>query len=257
MLDILLKNLIKNKEEPISLIEVGSGTGRVLFSYMEKPEIWKHLTYLIGIDNSPAMYEIAISKLNEKKRSRKYRNIKAEIEQKYAFFCMNVLDMNKFFSDGKLNLKALIDEFGENEFTSVIDPLKYERSTKVVCILLNTLGNIIKDTTETAAKAREIAINNMVKAAGKGGKIVVSVFAAESFSSEAPKLYKNVEKLVGKFDENSFDNKKYEFITKTFYSHWFKRKEVEEMIEKAGCQNPPSCIEIRGKLKGYFFVGNI
>jgi SAM-dependent methyltransferase len=257
MLDILLKDLIKNREVPISLIEVGSGTGRTLFSYMEKPEIWKHLTYLIGIDNSPAMFEIAVSKLYERKMKRKFRNIKEEIEQKYAFFCMNVLEMSKFFNNGTINTKALTDEYGENEFTSVLNPIKYEQSTKVICILLNTLGNIIKDTTETAAEARQTTINNMVKAAGKGGKIVISVFAAEAFPSEAPKLYKKIEKLTGRFDEKSFNNEKCEFKTKTYYSHWFERKEIEEMIKGAGCQNPPERKEIQGDLKGYFFICSI
>lgn len=255
-LDNSLDNIIsETSNRPISLIEIGSGTGRTLFSYITKEKLWTHFIYLIGIDNSAAMFEISVGKLEDIKKSFLLRSKKKEIDQKYIFLLMDVLDMNKYFRNGQIDVNAL-EKVGINDFIRKLNTAKYGNSLKVVCCLLNTIGVIIgPNGVEKAAEARQIAINNMVTATGPGGKIIISVFSADSFISKAPKLYKSIEKLTGKFDENAFNKESFEFKTKGYYSHWFKKEEIMDMMKMAGCKNI-DCRDICGELKGYFLIGN-
>lgn len=58
----------------------------------------------------------------------------------------------------------------------------------------------------------------------KNGKIVLSVFSAQSFPSKAPKLYRSIKRLTGEFDKTALNEKTSEFTTETYYSHWFTKK---------------------------------
>jgi SAM-dependent methyltransferase len=256
-LEDTLNNVIgvKTLNKPISLIEIGCGTGRTLFTYITKEKIWEHLIYLIGLDNSAAMFEISVRKLEDIKESFVFRSKRKEIDQKYIFLLMDVLDMNKYFKNGNIDVEAL-EKVGINDFVQKLNVVKYNNSVKVVCSLLNTLGVIIgPNGVEKAAEARQIALNNMVTVAGRGGKVIISVFSSESFISKAPKLYKSIEKLTGKFDRNSFQTESFEFRTKGYYSHWFEKREIIDMMNIAGCKNI-DCKDISGELEGYLLTSD-
>jgi hypothetical protein len=77
----------------------------------------------------------------------------------------------------------------------------------------------------------------MVRAAGPGGKIVVSVFNGNFFDRNAKPIYESIRNIVGKFDEDDFNYAKNEFSTQWYFSHWFSRSEIEGLMRKAGCSN--------------------
>jgi hypothetical protein len=106
---------------------------------------------------------------------------------------------------------------------------KYNRSVKVVINMLNTLG-VIK-------KTRSIVLRNMVRAAGHDGRIVVSVFNGSAFRQHAEEVYTSIRNIVGKFDKSDFNYSENEFVPQSYYSHWFTRAEIEELMKKAGCSN--------------------
>jgi SAM-dependent methyltransferase len=66
MLDDHLTWLVSRiPERKISLLEIGSGTGRTLLEYAHKPALIERMEYLIGVDEASAMCEIAKYKLSQ------------------------------------------------------------------------------------------------------------------------------------------------------------------------------------------------
>jgi hypothetical protein len=252
----MLDSSLENIDGTFSLIEVGSGTGRTLFSFIWKQSIFERLNYLIGIDNSAAMYQISVEKLNKLKNfSSIPETLRREIDKKFIFFNIDALEMNYFFRDGKANQDEFEKRFGENDFLRKFKIPLYNDSRKVVCCLLNTLGVILDPKMKLdPADARQRVVNNMVSAAGQEGTILISVFSARSFHSKALKLYKSLEKITGKFDEKAFNKEEYVFKTRTYYSHWFEKEEIVNLLKKAGCKNI-YCKVINGELEGYFIIG--
>ena len=57
----LLREVVAQFQGPVSIIEVGSGTGRTLLEYAKHPHDSNHVLYLIGVDNSHGMIRVARS----------------------------------------------------------------------------------------------------------------------------------------------------------------------------------------------------
>jgi len=235
---------VSSKNSKICLIEVGSGTGRTLFSCLTKRYISDKLTYLIGLDNAGAMYDRSKSKLESLKSS---GIIPASHLEKLIFLHMDATEMSLYFQNGKINLDKLLSEYGPNSYVEKVKARTYDNSCKLVVNLLNTLGVMKKD-------IRSKVLDNMVFAAGPKGRIVVSVFDAACFGEIAPILYNSIRKITGKFNRKAFDPDKNEFQTKTYYSHWFSQGEIVESLEKAGAK-VMRVTPIRTTLKGLFVVG--
>lgn len=234
---------VSSSNKRICLIEVGSGTGRTLFSCLTKRYIADKLIYLIGIDNAGAMYQRSQSKLEALKRT---GIIPSGHLDRLIFLHMNAAEISRYFQNGKIDLNRLLTEYGRNTYVSKIKARKYNNSFKMVVNLLNTLGVMKED-------IRSKVMGNMVSAAGPKGRMVVSVFDADCFEEVAPIIYRSIRQITGKFDRKAFDPVKNEFQTRNYYSHWFSQTEIVEELEKAGGR-VKSVTPIGTSLKGFFVV---
>jgi len=220
--------LARNPEKRISILEIGSGTGRTLLCYAHKPTLIERMEYLIGIDNAPAMYDIAKYKLSQEASVLNHVENGSHIISKYVFLKMEAKKLSRYFYRGRVDARRLELEI-EEEPVGILDEEKYNRSIKVVINMLNTLG-VIKQSKSTV-------LRNMVMAAGPEGRIVVSVFNGKAFRDHAEDIYTSIRNIVGKFDKDDFDYSSNEFASQSYYSHWFTRTEIEGMMERAGCSN--------------------
>ncbi|MCK4478178.1 methyltransferase domain-containing protein [Candidatus Bathyarchaeota archaeon] len=222
-LDDYLRRVITQKaKRKISIVEIGSGTGRTLLYYAKKPNIINNVEYMIGIDNALAMHNISKFKLTEMAGS--FNN--SDLLQKYVFLNLNAEELSKYFDNGRILLGKLIDD-NIDDCIAKIDERKFNDSVKVVINLLNTLG-VIKNT-------KPLVLHNMVKIAGTDGRVVVSVFDGAKFEEHAQDIYKSIRNIVGKFDLDDFDFDKTEFASASYYSKWFTFQEAKNFMEKAGC----------------------
>jgi SAM-dependent methyltransferase len=259
LLDKLLNSLCETTTNPLSLIEVGSGTGRVLLSYINNKKIFDRLNYLIGIDYSEEMIKIALEKLEQEKVN--HKKISESIDKKCIFINLNALEMDKLFKEGRIVSEELAKS--KSECIKKLKPDEYYKSLKVVCCLLNTLGNIIDPCNNMKPEeARQKVVNNMIDMAGKEGIIVISVLSNESFIKHAKELYKSMKEFVGEFNDNeAFNNNEFVFRTNIYYSHWFKKEEIENIVKKASEEikyedkYEVKCYSINDTLKGYFVIG--
>lgn len=225
LLDKFLKKMIaKNPGKKITIFEIGSGTGRMLLRYITKPDLIDKCEYLIGIDEATAMYNISIFKINELAP----KISKSSLSDKFVFLNLRAENLSRYFNRGRILMKKL-NEDDVNGCLRKIDPKKYDESIKVVINLLNTLG-VIKETKQLVAR-------NMVKITGSNGRIVISVFNGTSFSKHASNIYHSIRNIVGKFDEKSFLYHEMDFVTDSYYSHWFTNKELKNSMKNAGCIN--------------------
>ena len=244
----LLEGVVMNmvsREAKISLIEVGAGTGRTLFSYLTNRQILANLVYLIGLDNAGAMYARMKSKFEQFKES---GIVSIRNSEKFIFLHMDAVEMLRYFEKGKVNLRALISTYGENSYVQNLKPDTYNNSKKLIVNLLNTVGVMEEN-------IRIDVLKNMVFAAGPKGKIVVSVFSRECFDEIAPVVYRSIGKITGKFGDEAFDRKKKEFRTGIYYSHWFSEEEIKYYLRKAGAKNLV-ITPINTAIKGFFVVAD-
>lgn len=207
----------------VSVLEVGAGTGRSLLKCAGSSAISANLQYLIGIDNAITMCAIARQERNY--RYREY-NIRQEIVKQIIFLNMDGTNLSHYFYEGDILMAHLrTDEsLGEDpDHLRKLQARKWKDSRKVVSNMLNTLGII-------RPKRRRQVIRNMLFAVQPGDKLVFSVLAGESFDEMARYLYRDLKPLVGKFDEKAFYHDRYDFITDSYYSHWFTKQEIESLI---------------------------
>lgn len=229
MLDDYLRWITaQNPTKRISILEIGSGTGRTLLYYARKPAIIERIEYLIGIDDAYAMYEIAKYKLEQEASLLNHAENGSEVLSKYVLLNMRAERLWRCFDGGRVHVSKLRSEVKE-EPVGMLDEEKYNESIKVVINMLNTLG-VIKHTRGTVLK-------NMTRAAGPNGRILVSVFNGDAFSKYARDIYASIRNIVGKFDKKDLDYSRNEFISRSYYSHWFTRTEIEGLMKKAGCSN--------------------
>jgi SAM-dependent methyltransferase len=218
----------RNPTRKISILEIGSGTGRTLLSYTRKPELMQRVDYLIGIDDAYAMCEIAKYKLEKEFPMINHNEHGLTSSLKCLFLSMKAERLSRYFDGGRVDVSKLKSEVDEEQSES-LNENKYNESLKVVIIMLNTLG-VIKQT-------KGIVLKNMVRAAGRDGRVVVSVFNGDGFTKNAENIYTSIRNMVGKFSKADFDYSKHEFSSQSYYSHWFTRAEIEGMMRKAGCTN--------------------
>ncbi|MDH5733156.1 MAG: hypothetical protein OEY88_05155 [Candidatus Bathyarchaeota archaeon] len=244
LLDDVLINMISKKHK-ITLIEVGAGTGRTIFSYLTKRAILANLAYLIGLDNAGAMYARMTSKFEG---FREDGLVSKKDSKKFVFLDMDAVAMSQYFDRGRLNHKALLSSYGENNYLGNLKPDIFNSSRKIVVNLLNTLGIMEK-------RIRSEVVRNMISASGPKGKIVVSVFSSECFNAIAPVLYRSIEGLTGKFTVDAFNHEKKVFRTETYYSHWFSEMEITRLMKEAGANNL-TVKPINTSLEGFFITAD-
>lgn len=200
----------------VTIIEIGCGTGREIINIAQNyltsvPDQKFSIKLLLGVDLSKKMIENSIRNFQE--------NISKNLISKYWE------DKVKFIIGNVLKLKTILQR--EN--------INTKGSTVIVICLLNTLG-IIHDEND-----RNNIITQMARVAGKDGKLFISVFNAQQFSKNAPDIYSQLKEIVGEFDGmESFDIPNNDFYNKTskYYSHWFTKEEIVDLV-KRGIKDTP------------------
>ena len=188
----LCKKVIK-PDSKYTIIDMGSGTGRVLFA----------LRSILGHDGNNSLNGQSVSfcgldasepmiRLSKKKQS----DLKAE----------NISFLNRDVTD------------------SAIDKLFDADSTKIVLCMYNTVGVI-------PATKRQQFFDSMVRLAGKEGLVMVSAFNGDDFAFVAPKIYLPMRNMVKQIDEDSFDETQLAFKNKLgYYSQWFTKEQLLELL---------------------------
>lgn len=209
----------------VVVIEVGSGTGRTLFNLARKGELLSKMEYLIGIDSSESMIRMARSK-----REASPLSLSSDEAGRLFFFHFCGTRLSQYFLRGRVQVKRLKSDVGNTEPLGKLDAKVFEKSTKVICCLLNTAG--VMDN-----RMRVEVIRSMVSAASPSDLLIFSGFSGESFSRYAPELYSAIQPLVGDFDGTAFHQDSREFKTDRYYSKWFDKQGLCAMLEEEGCLN--------------------
>jgi SAM-dependent methyltransferase len=207
----------------MSLIEVGSGTARTLFNLMKNRNLLPSLTYLIGIDSSRAMVRIARSK-------RETLVLPSETAGKFFFLHLSGTRLSQYVLRGCIQLQRVKRDLADNEPIDKIETKLFDKSKKVICCLLNTLGVM-------GPEARIEVIRNMVAAAGPSDLLIFSVFSADAFNKHATELYGTIRPLVGEFSSDAFDHHSYLFKTSNYYSQWFTKEKICSALIDEGCSD--------------------
>ena len=221
---------IQGEDRELSIIEVGCGDGRALLAYIPA-EISRHIAYVIGLDYARAMVDAAARSL---KIFQQVNTFPAEhnhvLKARTAFFQLNALHMPNYFEDGMLQGPEQLVGAAPSAAEVSIDPGRYATSTKVFCCLLNTIGVIETD-------HRVAFVEAMLSCLGVNDSLVFTVFAAERFRDEAPKLYGALEEMINTdAREVHFDTESATFqVTGSpgYYSHWFTSRELTRLVDDA------------------------
>jgi uncharacterized protein YbaR (Trm112 family) len=219
--DILLRNVLNDclaGGENVAMIELGSGPGRLLHQYGSTlsqddkacvlyrrlgPQLYlpsslpegSGLKLLLGVDFAQDMLESA---------ARWFRQDR-----------LGDLVEKGTISQVRATVRDLPVAFGA----------EWDGTTRVACILFQTLGNQIGRTLqlEMLRVAREVI--------GKRGVVFLSVFNAESFAEQGASYYGSIKGSVGvpwAWGSRSFLSKR------GVYSQWFHPAEVRSLFEDAG-----------------------
>ncbi len=207
----------------LSIIEVGCGDGRALRNNV--PVILaRNVAYVIGLDYAPGMIRAAEAELTTRLNSSDEEVLGArELTGRTGFFHLDAFEMRGVFDDGRL---VRPDQF---EAASLeVDPQTFEESRKVYCCLLNTIGVI-----EPLERRKKI-VESMLSALGVEDHLILTVFAAGAFPTEAEDLYRGLEPMLDmRIKPTHFD-----FGSATFkfdgppgyYSRWFEEGELRELL---------------------------
>lgn len=209
----------------VVIIEVGSGTGRTLFNLAKKRELLPKIEYLIGIDSSRSMIRMARSK-----REASLLSLSSDAAGKLFFFHFEGTRLSQYFLRGQTHTERLRRDVGNGEPLDKLDAKVFEKSRKIICCLLNTVGVMDQ-------KTRVEVIRNMVAAASPSDLLIFSVLSSASFSQYAPELYKVIQPLVGGSDSNAFHHDSCEFKTDKYYSQWFDKQSFCATLAEEGCSN--------------------
>jgi len=229
---------LANSGDNVSIIEIGSGTARTLFNLAKNRNLLSNLIYLIGIDNSRAMVRIARGK-------RESLVLPNETARKFFFFYLNGTRLSQYVLRGNIQLRRIKRDIADSEPIDKIDTKLFDKSKKVICCLLNTLGVM-------GQEARIEVIRNVVTAAGPSDLLIFSVFSADAFSKHAPELYSTIRPLVGEFNSDAFDHHIYLFRTSNYYSQWFTEEKICSTLRDEGCSNIR--VEPMIDQSGYFVI---
>lgn len=213
-----------------SVIEVGSGTGRALLRLAETDVPW---AALVGVDNAHEMIDVA-------RENRENRSWPDDAVQP-AFLCLDGTQLNDYFPAGAVDVDRLSSSAPRDEI-ELLHASQLAVTPRVICNLLNTLGVV------DAINRRKL-IRAMLRSAQSTDRLVISVFDAAAFSTEARGLYRRISAIVGggmqapnRIPDQAFDDERADFAYLTpdgrsqYYSHWFNGGELEQLLASEDCK---------------------
>jgi SAM-dependent methyltransferase len=226
----LLEDAVRAVAEdgPVSVVEIGSGTGRAQLHLAQSYELMRSVRVLLGIDNSRAMVRVAEENVQD-------AELAAAIERKLVFLPMDARSLGTYLTAGDIRMDRLTRDFAGRPRMQNIVRSDYRHSRRVLCCLLNTLGVV-------RSSMREAIVRAVGAAAVPGDTLIVSVFAGEMFEAEARGLYAAIPEIVGttNLGGDAFDRDLCEFQIRpggggnSYYSHWFRELEVLDLLEAQG-----------------------
>lgn len=202
----------------LSVTEVGCGTGRSLIGLLTDRALAEKLEHLIGVDTSPAMLEQA------DENWKKIRNFVPDAARRDITFArLDGTQLHNLVQGGRLVVTELPEEHRQH-----LDATLFLGSRKVYSCLLNTLGVMHEE-------ERKKILESMALALTPGDRLVISVFDADSFPTQARDLYGHLRRLTGSFDPvKDFDDNRAEFDSAEYYSHWFHQGEIPTLLDDLG-----------------------
>lgn len=224
-----LDKVIANcKGDCVSLVEIGSGTGRLLMRYLSKKQLlkeyadvntdasivekfWNKLKIIVGVDCAEKMLE-------QTERNLEKHGLKQHLDNKLFLF----------------KSRAEYLRYGVNHNLDDTKSRKLKQQgfwnhKRIVCNMLNTLGIM-------NPSIREDTLLEMKELAGPDGTIVLSVFDANYFTKGVEQIYTPLKGLVGDFSLGiNVDHLTSVFTTeKGYYSHWFTEEEITNLVREVG-----------------------
>jgi hypothetical protein len=221
--DILLRNVMNGclaTGQQVALIELGSGPGRLLHQYgstLSRDENACLLYRRLG----PQLYLPATLPHGDGLR------LVLGVD-----FAQDMLESAaRWFKQDRLG--DLVEKGTISQVRATVRDLPvdftpaWDDTTRVACILFQTLGNQIGRTLqlEMLRVARRLV--------GKKGVVFVSVFNAESFDEQGPSYYRSIKGSVGvpwAWGSRAF------LSTRGVYSQWFYPDEIRSLFAEAGME---------------------
>ncbi len=138
-------------------------------------------------------------------------------------------------------VKVAVEDFSAVDFVTkeCKERRKYTERFDIVACLNNTLGNVVTSEISEAHNDRIRCLRNFLDALKPGGKLVLTVYNANSFTCE-PKYSEFLTLLPEESDFKNndfvlkFEKNRDQENTLFFYAHWFKRTEIEGLLGKVG-----------------------
>jgi SAM-dependent methyltransferase len=223
-----LSSLAEHNDD-LSVIEVGCGDGRALFEYIP-PLLAKNVAYVIGFDYAPGMIRAAEAELTTRLQGSEAKVLGVrELTEKTGFLLLDAFETETVFDDGWLMRPDLFEGGAMGGQGLEVDPIVFAESRKVYCCLLNTVGVI--------EARRQKILESMLSALGVEDHLILSVFSADAFKTEARTLYYALEPMLDtKLSKSHFDFNSATFHVKGspgYYSRWFGEPELRELLAAA------------------------
>ncbi|MFA4849861.1 MAG: methyltransferase domain-containing protein [Methanoregula sp.] len=204
LLELVDKYLENSDPRDISLIEIGSGTGRFLQKFLldlqkhESNKKLRKIRKIIGVDFSTKMIE------KSKKKIKENNSLNSLIKNKVFFINEDAknIDFEKF-ENNKCNIRS---------------------SRNIVFCMLNTLGIVLPED-------RDAIIKKMLEISKNDGSVFISLYSSDAWIHARP-IYSAMTDITGPIDENAFDDIKHEFQTTQYYTKWFSDQDITEIIER-------------------------
>jgi len=214
--DFLDEVILEAPGGKIGLIEIGSGTGRLLFQYIDteidpignrrlkKGDLLKlkeKIAYIIGVDNSTSMMEKSIQNLMD-------RNLINRYMKDVFLIRMDAVNLAK-------KLPKFLNRYGLQDYP------------RIFFCMLCTLGNIPMPKRIKVLKAINKTMSPL-------DNFVVAVWNRERFENGI-EMYEPFKGLIGNFTNRNIFRETAEIHTETgYYIHWFYAEELKEQLEKTG-----------------------
>lgn len=220
--DILLRLVMNNclATDDCVLIELGSGVGRLLHQYAScvssRPDACRPYRRA-----GAALYDPAALPNGHRLRLM----IGVDFEEQMLRRAMGWFRESKVAELATAEGRMLQILGSASEIQIDMDETAYANSTKIVCVLFQTLGN------QLGADLQKDLLKHAVQLAGPRGLVFVSAFNATAFDEQAAPYYDDIRRSVGSIlvsDDHLF------LSSKGVYSRWFDPNVFRHLLQSVG-----------------------
>lgn len=219
--DTHLSDLVKRQAaiggRKVSVVEIGCATGRTLLDTVDSCDP-KSLEYLIGVDSSSEMIQEAVLNLRRLKAQSEDDTDRQSALSRVRLSVLDAESLTRHFVDGSIVSPPASDLPGVglhwHPEGSQVESHAYDDSRKVLCCLLNAVG-------ELRDEARLDLLEGMVRALGVDDILCLSLFAGESFEWAAEDYYGRLREVTRASEEQEkYDIASATMSTATVPEYW-------------------------------------